>query len=196
MEGIAILSLLFSLVIIWIFSFVFMFRKKLSSMAGMMIAMTIGMALGLLFGAILAMVYPESFFKVTVISMLFGAMMGTIAGFPINMMAVLDGFLSGSMGGMMGTMLGAMISGDLAYNLINVIIVFSGGVLFLLFLMIQGEINTKLKGWKNFFFGVRLPLFILIMIVFYFSNQLTLPNKHEELDHSHSINKVVLKNQA
>ncbi|WNF36493.1 hypothetical protein RJD24_19035 [Bacillaceae bacterium IKA-2] len=161
-----------------------MFRKKISCMAGMMVAMTVGMVLGLSFGTIIALANPDHFFEVTVISILFGALMGTVAGFPISIMAVLDGFLSGAMGGMMGAMLGLMVSGEAINNTMNVIIVFSGGALFILFLMMQSEITIKEKGIKNFFFVRRLPLFLAIVLAFYLTHQFSFSSKHENHDPS------------
>lgn len=156
-------------------------------MAGMMIAMTVGMVTGLSFGTIVALLNPDHFFQVTVFSILFGAIMGTIAGFPISLMAVLDGFLSGAMGGMMGAMLGVMVAGE-ANPTMNVMIVLSGGVLFILFLLIQSEINIEEQGWKNFFFVKRLPLFLVIVLAFYLTHQYSLPKNVEIIDHSnHSI---------
>lgn len=184
------LLLLYITIVIWIFSFIFLFRKRISCMAGMMIAMTVGMVLGLSFGTITALYYPDHFFEVTVISVLFGAMMGTIAGFPISIMAVLDGFLSGAMGGMMGAMLGAMVSGNGLYSATNVIVVLSGGLLFILFLMMQSEINIKEKGWKNFLFVRRLPLFLVILLAFYYTNQFSLlvdNNNIEKTTHEEKI---------
>ncbi len=179
-----VLLILYILIISWIYSFIFLFRKKISCMAGMMIAMTIGMVLGLSFGTILALINSDHFFEVTVISILFGALMGTIAGFPISIMAVLDGFLSGAMGGMMGAMLSVMVSSKVTNTAVNVIIVFSGGVLFILFLMMQNEINIKEKGWKNFFFVKRFPLFLLILLTFYFTHQFSFSIKHKQFDPS------------
>lgn len=160
-------------------------------MAGMMVAMTVGMVLGLSFGTIIALINPDHFFEVTVISILFGALMGVIAGFPISIMAVLDGFLSGAMGGMMGAMLGMMVSGEAINNAMNVIIVLSGGALFILFLMMQSEISIKEKGLKNFFFVRRLPLFLIIMLAFYFTHQFSFPIKHDDLDHSSHPNNYI-----
>jgi hypothetical protein len=154
-------------------------------MIGMMGAMAVGMVLGLSFGVILALLHPEHFFEVTVISILFGAIAGTIAGFPISIIAVLDGFLSGAMGGMMGAMLGVMVSGDEVNMVMNVMIVISGGALFILFLMLQGELNIKDKGWKSFFFAKRLPLFLVIILAFYLTHHYSLPIHHENIDHSH-----------
>ncbi|MCT8137731.1 hypothetical protein H1D32_08140 [Anaerobacillus sp. CMMVII] len=150
----------------------------------MMIAMTVGMVLGLSFGTIMGLMYPEHFFVITVISILFGAITGTIAGFPLSIIAVLDGFLSGAMGGMMGAMLGVMVSSTQMNSVMNVMIVISGGVLFMLFLMMQGELSFKEKNWKNFFFGKRLPLFLVIILAFYLTHHYSLPTQHENNDHS------------
>ncbi|OIJ18896.1 hypothetical protein BKP45_15325 [Anaerobacillus alkalidiazotrophicus] len=179
-----ILIILYTMIVFWLFSFIFVFRNKISCMAGMMIAMIVGMVLGLSAGMFLAMFYPDHFFEITVVSILIGAITGTIAGFPISIMAVLDGFLSGAMGGMMGAMLGIMVSQETINQTLNVIVVISGGVLFILFLMIQSEINIKEKGWKNFFFVKRLPLFLVIILAFYFTHLFSYSEKHEEIDHS------------
>jgi MFS family permease len=180
------LLILYTLIVLWILSFIFLFRKKISCMAGMMVAMTVGMVLGLAFGTIIAILHPDHFFEVTVISILFGALAGTIAGFPISIMAVLDGFLSGAMGGMMGAMLGVMVSGQAINNVMNVMIVLAGGVLFILFLMMQGELSFKEKDWKNFFFAKRLPLFLVILLAFYLTHHFSLPIEHEKMEEDHS----------
>lgn len=154
-------------------------------MIGMMVAMTIGMVLGLSFGVVIALLHPEHFFEVTVISILFGAIAGTVAGFPISIVAVLDGFLSGAMGGMMGAMLGVMVSGDEVNMVMNIMIVISGGALFILFLMLQGEINITDIGWKSFLFAKRLPLFLVIILAFYLTHHYSLPIIPGDIDHSH-----------
>lgn len=154
-------------------------------MAGMMIAMTLGMTIGLSFGTSMGLIYPEHFFQMTVISILVGAIAGTIAGLSFNMIAVLDGFLSGAMGGMMGAMLGVMISSEFVNNAMNVIIVITGGIIFILFLMIQNEVKITKRTLGNSIFRRRFPLFFIILLAFYATHQYSIPMIEEESDHSH-----------
>ncbi len=181
-----LLLFVYGFIVLWIFSFIFLYRRQITCMAGMMIAMTIGMALGLTFGTITGMLYPDHFFQITVISILVGGIIGVIAGFPFSIMAVLDGFLSGAMGGMMGAMLGVMIAIETINTVINVMVVLSGGILFILFLMIQSEVKFKESDWKSFFFSNRLPLFLVIILAFYLTHQFSYSTitHDDDIDHN------------
>ncbi|QOY34263.1 hypothetical protein AWH56_016185 [Anaerobacillus isosaccharinicus] len=175
----------YTIIILWIMGFIYLFRNNISKMAGMMSSMTLGMVTGLSFGTITAVLHPDYFFQVTVISILFGGIVGTIAGLPIGLLALLDGLLSGIMGGMMGAMLGVMVASEWTNNIISVIVLFSGGILFILFLMMQNEVKIKLTGWQ-LIYGNPLPFFIIIVLSFYLTHNYTFSTpieKHEH--HSH-----------
>lgn len=177
------LFVVYTVIILWILSFIYLFRNHFSMMAGMMISMTLGMVTGLSFGSIIAVLHPDYFFQVTVISILFGGIIGTLAGIPIGLMAILDGLLSGAMGGMMGAMLGVMVASEWTASIISVIVVFSGGVLFILFLMIQNEVKIKENDWKQSLFGNPLPFFIIIVLSFYLTHNYTFSTPIEEHEH-------------
>lgn len=182
-----LLIFVYALIVLWVFSFIFLYRKQITCMAGMMIAMTLGMSLGLALGTIFGILNPDHFFQITVISILIGGIIGVIAGLPFSIMAVLDGFLSGAMGGMMGAMLGVMLAIELINIVINVFVVLTGGILFILFLMIQSEVKFKEKGWKNTFFANRLPLFLIVVFSFYITHNYTFVANIDENDqHQHS----------
>lgn len=164
------------LIVSWILSFIYLFRKKITPMVGMMAAMVVGMVLGLSFGVILMAIHLDHFFEITIISMLFGAFFGALAGLPISIMAVLDGLLAGAMGGMMGTMVAFMVSAHQLNPLINIMIVLSGGAVFILFLLLQSETHQEnSSGWKLFFFNRPLPLFIIILLTFFMTFQFDFP---------------------
>lgn len=156
--------LVYILIVIWIISVTYYYHKRITCMVGMMIAMVLGMTIGLSAGTVIGMVFPDHFFQATVVSMFIGAFVGVIAGMPINIMAVLDGLLSGLMGGMMGAMLGVMIPPDNSTAAIKIIALLSVGILYILFLMIQGEIKSKINEskWKKLLFSKPQPMFILI----------------------------------
>jgi hypothetical protein len=176
----------YAIIILWVLSFIYLFRDHFSTMAGMMSSMTLGMVTGLSFGTIIAVLHPDYFFQVTVISILFGGIIGTIAGIPIGLMAILDGLLSGAMGGMMGAMLGVMVASEWTNSIISVLVVFSGGLLFILFLMMQNEVTIKDNDWKRFLYGNPLLFFIIIVFSFYLTHNYTfsIPIENHE-HHSH-----------
>ncbi|MGO4886769.1 hypothetical protein ACJ2A9_03345 [Anaerobacillus sp. MEB173] len=184
MTSIYSLLITYFIIILWILSFTFLYRKRISYMTGMMIAMSTGMTIGLTFGIVLGILYSDQLFKMTVISMIIGGMTGVIFGIQFNIIAVIDGFMSGIMGGMMGVMLGVMIPNDTINTVINVFAVFSSGILFLLFLLIQHDIIIKEKGWRKFFFAKQLPLFLVVILFFILSNQYQYPIPRADIDHS------------
>ncbi len=188
-----LLIFVYAFIIFWIFSFIFFYRKQITCMTGMMIAMTIGMALGLTVGTLLGLLYPDQFFQMTVVGILIGGILGVIAGLPFSIMAVLDGFLSGAMGGMMGAMLGVMITTEAINATFNVMVILSGGILFILFLMIQSEVKFKENDWKNKFFFHRLPLFLVILFAFYLTHHYSITTTNNEIEHYQNINESTEK---
>jgi uncharacterized cupredoxin-like copper-binding protein len=133
---------LFGILAVWITGFIATFRKQLTCMVGMMAAMALGMTVGLAMGTLLTVWLPGQFFQSTLISMFVGGGIGIIAGAPISVMAVMDGLLSGIMGGMMGTMLMVMMPVPYAGIMVKIMSVLCSGIVFLIFLMLQGEIKT------------------------------------------------------
>lgn len=148
---------------LWVLILVYYARSKISCMAGMMGAMTMGMSVGLGLGTWVAAVFPIPLFHSTIIGMVLGGMAGTLAGLPISLMAVLDGLLSGGMAGMMGAMLGEMIAVEHSLLLLKIIGILTGGVLFLLFLMLQNEV--KREHLLHFPSLLRKPAWMFVLIV-------------------------------
>lgn len=184
----------YTIIILWILGFIYLFRDNISTMAGMMSSMTLGMVSGLSFGTIIAILYPDYFFQATVISILFGGIIGLLAGFPVGLLALLDGLLSGVMGGMMGAMLGVMVASEWTNSIISVIVVFSGGLLFILFLMMQNEVKIKDNDWRRSLYGNPLPFFIIIIFSFYLTHNYTFSTPIEKHEH-HSHHNDSYKNQ-
>ncbi|WP_410513280.1 hypothetical protein PaeBR_02080 [Paenibacillus sp. BR2-3] len=84
-------------------------------------------------------------------------------GLPVSLMAVLDGMLSGVMAGMMGVMLGDMISSEYSVLLLKAIGIFTGGVLFSLFIMLQNEV--KQEQLLQFPTLLRRPVWTFVLVV-------------------------------
>ncbi|MFX3637320.1 MAG: cupredoxin domain-containing protein [Candidatus Pristimantibacillus sp.] len=158
------ITVLLVILSVWITGFIVIFRKQLSCMVGMMAAMALGMSVSLSLGVLLTLWIPGQFFQSTVISMLVGGTIGIIAGAPISLMAVMDGLLSGIMGGMMGTMLMVMMPSPYAEVTVNLMSVLCIGVLFFLFLMLQGEIKPDTLRQKSFLFSKPLSMFLVISL--------------------------------
>lgn len=165
----SLISGLFVILTIWVTGFIVTFRKQLTCMVGMMAAMALGMTFSLAMGTLLTLWLPGQFFQSTIISMLAGGAVGIIAGAPISLMAVMDGLLSGIMGGMMGTMLMVMMPAPYAEVTVNIMSVLCSGILFLLFLMLQGEIKTDFLRQKPFLLSKPLSMFLVITITLSFS---------------------------
>ncbi len=58
-------------------------------------------------------------------------------------MAVIDGLLSGGMGGMLGTMLMVMLPASSTHTMIDIISLLTIAILFLVFILLQGEITPS-----------------------------------------------------
>jgi hypothetical protein len=159
-----ILSSLFGILTLWIMGFVITFRKQLTSMVGMMAAMTIGMTVGFVLGTLLALWLPGQYFHSTMIGMLTGGAIGAMTGAPISLMAVLDGLLSGIMGGMMGTMLMGMMPATYTWAAVNIISVLCSGIVFILFLMLQGEIKAEILKQRSILLSKPQLMFSVISI--------------------------------
>lgn len=156
-------SIFFVVLPLWMFMFIFYAQRKITCMVGMMGAMTIGMSVGLGLGTWVAATFPIPLFHSTMISMILGGIAGALAGLPVSLMAVLDGMLSGLMAGMMGAMLGEMISTEYRVLLLKVMGILTGGILFLLFIMLQNEINQEqLRQFPSF---LRSPSWMFVIIV-------------------------------
>ncbi|MGG2196850.1 cupredoxin domain-containing protein [Paenibacillus validus] len=133
-------------------------------MAGMMAAMVQGMTIGLGVGTLLVIWLPGEIFHATIISMLIGGIIGTVSGIPISIMAILDGLLSGIMGGMMGTMFMVMIPTSYTIAAIKIMSVLCTGVLFLLFLMLQGEIKLEHLQKRSSLLSKPVSMFAVIVL--------------------------------
>lgn len=150
---------------LWIIGFVSFFRKKITCMVGMMAAMALGMIVGLGMGTLLAVWLPGQFFQATMLGILVGGMVGAVAGMPISLMAVLDGLLSGIMGGMMGTMLLVMIPAPYVQPTLKILSVLSSSVIFMLFLMLLGEVKTGALNKNSFIWTKPSSMFTVIAIL-------------------------------
>ena len=156
---------LYAILTIWTSSFIFIFRKRLTCMVGMMGAMVLGMTIGLGVGTLLAVWLPGQFFPSVMLSMLIGGVVGVIAGSPISLMAVLDGLLSGVMGGMMGAMLVVMIPESNIAATLKLMAVLSGGIIFMLLLMLQGEVPKEYLKRGSFLMSMPAPMFSTIVLI-------------------------------
>jgi plastocyanin len=148
----------------WICAFLIVARKNISCMAGMMSAMTVGMGAGLGMGAIASIVFPINTFYAIMFGMLAGSFAGITAGLPISLMAVLDGMLSGLMAGMMGAMLVDMISSNYHMILLQVLAILTGGIVFVLYLMLQSEIKQKILSGLPLFLRKPSWMFTVILL--------------------------------
>ncbi|KIL40080.1 hypothetical protein SD70_16325 [Gordoniibacillus kamchatkensis] len=182
-----LLSSLFGILTVWVAAFILTFRKQLTCMAGMMAAMVLGMAVGLTLGTVFGLWLPGQFFQSTVFSMLIGGAIGAFIGGPISLMAVLDGLLSGIMGGMMGTMLIVMMPAPHAMITVNIVSVLCSGIIFILLVMLQGEIKSELLRSKTFLLSKPAPMFLLICLVLGLAQIAPMPKSgiHEHIGHEH-----------
>ncbi|WP_227938113.1 hypothetical protein [Alkalihalobacillus deserti] len=167
----------------WLLYFTYFLKDKINSMVAMVISMALGMIIGLYVGTLSIIIYPDSYFEVTIISMLIGGVTGVIAGLPSSLAAVLDGLLSGVMGGMMGSMLGTMVSSDHHNQLINVLSVWTVGVFFFVFLLLISEIKKVTKRKK--FWLQPFSYFILVCVFLYFMNDYTTIKMNDNNQHYH-----------
>jgi uncharacterized cupredoxin-like copper-binding protein len=138
-------------------------------MVGMMAAMALGMTVGLAMGTLLTLWLPGQFFQSTLISMLIGGAIGITAGAPISLIAVIDGLLSGIMGGTMGTMLMVMMPIHYAGVMVKIMSVLCSGLVFLLLLMLQGEIRTDYIRQKSFLLSKPISMFLVIAFILSFT---------------------------
>ncbi len=158
---------IFAVLSVWILRFVFVFRKRLSCMAGMMAAMVLGMTAGLGSGVFLASSLSSgALFQTTMAGMFIGGFTGLLAGLPISLMAVLDGLLSGIMSGMMGAMLAAMVPDAYMDITLKIIATLCGGILFVLFLMLQGEIKEEHLKQHSRILSKPHSMFLAIVVFF------------------------------
>ncbi|HEY0828987.1 MAG TPA: cupredoxin domain-containing protein, partial [Bacilli bacterium] len=127
---------------------------------------------------------PGQFFQATMLSMLIGGIVGTLAGLPISIMAVLDGLLAGVMGGMMGTMLAAMIPTEYMDSTIKIITVLCSGIIFVLFLMLQGEIKAEHLTQRSFLLSKPISMFAAIAILLLVTHQTSVAGSVQLEDHS------------
>lgn len=104
----------------------------------------------------------DNFFITTLLAMLIGGLIGTLIGWPTGLMAVMDGLLSGVMGGMMGTMLLVMIPIASAHTMLNIISLFTIAILFLAFILLQGEVDPGELDKKSFFLANPIWMFTTI----------------------------------
>lgn len=178
-----ILGVIFFLLLLWLLTLAYAFKTKLSNMTGMVISMTLGMMVGLSVGSISAILHPDSFFEVTMLSMLIGGMIGVLSGYPFSLVAIIDGLVSGIMGAMMGTMLGVMILPENQNQLLNIIGLITVGIFFLIFLLIITEINKE--GTKTIYFLHPLPYFIVVCLFIVSSHGYSLTS-NQETSHHHS----------
>lgn len=154
---------------LWIVTFIIIQRDRISRMASMMAAMSLGMSIGLGVGTIVANWFPDNFFLATMISMFIGAFVGVITGISSGLMAVMEGLLAGIMGGMMGAMLMVMIPSSYIEPTIKMISILCYSIVFLIFLMLRGEIDSSSSHFKasvltkpSLFFGVIVICFLVI----------------------------------
>ncbi|MDQ0876558.1 plastocyanin [Paenibacillus sp. V4I3] len=165
----------YSMLSFWIIAFVIRFRSRITCMVGMMSAMCLGMTIGLGAGTLIAALFPGHFFQACMISMLLAGMIGAIAGIPISTMAVLDGLLSGIMGGMMGAMLIAMLPAAYITPTLKITGVFTASIIFILFLMLIGEVKNVGSTRRSRFFFLPQTMFsvnIFLFISLFFSQPL------------------------
>lgn len=160
------LAVIYTVLSLWILIFIIVFRHRLSSMVGMISAMTQGMTVGLGFGTLFVIWLPLEFFHATVFSMLIAGAIGGASGFPISIMAVLDGLLSGFMAGMMGTMFIVMIPQTYTESAIRVMAVLCSGVLFLLLLLLQSEVQTEHLQKRSYLLTKPGYMFAVIILSF------------------------------
>jgi len=182
---------IYSTLTAWIFHFIFTFRKRISCMAGMMAAMVLGMTIGLGVGTLFIIWFSGQPFQSIVLGTMVGGIVGALAGLPISVMAVLDGLLSGIMGGMMGTMLMMMLPEVYALATLKIVCVISSGVLFILFLMLQGEIKEEYLKQKSSILTKPQPLFTVIaafLLLIHQSN--LLPERTQTYAHSQMMPKM------
>ncbi|MCH1640730.1 hypothetical protein MJ257_11470 [Paenibacillus timonensis] len=155
---------LFFILSAWVYFFIMTFRAQLSSMTGMMTAMAVGMSVGLGMGSLLTVIISDNFFGTTLLSMLVGGFTGTLIGWPKGLMAILDGLLSGVMGGMMGVMLLVMIPPSSTHTMLYIISLFTIAILFLVFILIHGEIATGDLHKKSFLISNPIWMFSTICL--------------------------------
>ncbi|NEU32011.1 hypothetical protein GN156_14705 [bacterium LRH843] len=160
-----VLSSIYTLLLSWLIFFAYVFKNRLSHMAGMGISMTLGMIVGLSIGTLSAIIYPSSFFEITIFSMLLGGGIGVVSGFPFSLIAILDGLMSGIMGGMMGTMLGIMTPPENQYSLLHIMSLLTVGIFFLVYLLQLSELGKNESKKTDLL--QPLPYFLLICLFIY-----------------------------
>lgn len=165
--------LLYLVIVGWVIVLSFSNRYRQPGMAGMVGAMSVGMVVGVTIGASAPILWDATFFSATVIGVVTGASSGLIVGWGSGLVGILDGLLSGVMGGMMGAMLGVMVSVEEQHTLFHLLMLFSGGSLFLVFLLLRNKRGTPHFGRLD-----HLPTYALLICLFIIAGYLTpLPKK-------------------
>ena len=183
--GLFFTTYLFLLILILVF--IYYYKSQISTMVGMVISMVLAMSVGLNFGLIIGVLYPEHFFHATFIAILIGSIVGIIAGLPISLLAVLDGLLSGVMGGMMGAMLGIMIPIEYGNTTVHLFGLLFAGVIFILFLLLKGEIKEPSNKLVVNFVNKPLLFFLFICFFLYSNNQLYIDPVMAGNDHKNHV---------
>lgn len=169
-------------------SLILLIRRQLTCMVGMMSAMTVGMISGLGIGSSVAALSSLDMYHSTIIGMLSGALLGALTGIPISLMAVLDGVLSGVMAGMMGAMFAGMIPPEQHLSLLRILCVLAGSILFILHLMILGELNQELRYKMPLAFRAPVWVFLVVALGGMGLSYMELPNVH--IGHEHQKNTI------
>ncbi len=158
--------MLYLILVVWVMVFAFKSRQSKNKMAGMVAAMAIGMVVGLAIGASAPIIWGYPFFTATLIGVVVGGSCGWIAGLGSGLIGMLDGLLSGIMGGMMGAMLGVMVPSEQQHALFHLLSLFSGGTLFLIFLLLHR--GGQVKGNRSYIqqYILLLSLFLLTSYVY------------------------------
>ena len=128
--------------------------------------MAIGMVVGIAIGASAPIIWGYPFFTATLVGVVVGGSCGWIAGLGSGLIGMLDGLLSGVMGGMMGAMLGVMVPLEQQHVLFHLLSLFSGGTLFLVFLLLHR--GGRVKGNRGYIqqYILLISLFLLTSYVY------------------------------
>jgi hypothetical protein len=140
---------------------IYHYRKNLGNMTGMAVVMILVMFSSLTVGLITGIVFTNDLTLSTIIAMIFGIIVGSLAGKPISHIVMLEGIGAGGMGGMMGAMLGDM----LPLNNFNLMLLFIDILFIISVLLINYVINIELYKDKNLVFNVRYYPWIITSII-------------------------------
>ncbi|WP_078554140.1 hypothetical protein [Bacillus alkalicellulosilyticus] len=153
---------LYVLLTLWMIATFYLKSNQLSLMGSKTVTMALSMITGFMAGILLTVMTTYTYFTISAASIIIASLVGIIVGFPKGILVIVEGILAGVMSGMMGAMLAHMIPTSALIATVQIVAVFSVGLLFLLFLHVSYGLNSFYIFRKPLPFFTFVCLFLLL----------------------------------